>query len=71
MGLQLMQEESLLTGYLGVQPLLIKAFMKRPLASQVTVEDASGLLSSRTELPLVCVENQGTGNCLFSVSYFT
>lgn len=58
MGLQVMQGKSLLTGYLGVQPPLIKAFMKHFLASQVTVEDVSGLLSSRTELPLVCVEKQ-------------
>lgn len=56
-GLELPQEEPLLIGCLEGQPPLTKPFMKHFLASEAAMEDASGLLSSGTELPLVCVKN--------------
>lgn len=57
-GLELLQEKPLLMECLEGQAPLIKAFMKHFLASEAAMEDAPGLLSSRAELPLVCVKNQ-------------
>lgn len=56
--LELLQEEALLIGCLGGQPFPEKAFKWYFLASEAATEDASRLLSSRTESPPVGIKNK-------------